>query len=436
MSKHWLRQDYGFRNDFWYQGYEELNSMPYISNSNFLDLQARILQVSNLPFQNTINEINTKIKEVNQRIKNNGLKLFTDDFYTSFLKVLNQGFSFYETKGDKHYKNLKKTGTDWDNYISEIKNFMSAIIELVNLDESHKNRIDAIINSINNSIRSDSGGSFYNFQQKKSDLAEEVASLLLQASGLTTFLSGKTVDNLGHQIAQDLLVKILEEDKKTTNSQSLFKISFKQTNTESYQKAKELKELISQRIKEAEVEIEKNGWISLEVGSIDNAYQLAKKLSNSGEETIPITIKFSEYNTDLEKIQQQYLGVQVKSGTRQHLLNESKKYEITLNQLLKWDNYYLALLKDFYFKYNKDEKVKQQGEISQGLSNYTNYLFSLNIADTCLGLNQIYFSDRGIGTLDQIMNNNGFYYKLQPNPSSLYTIFDSGVNFVIAEAHS
>ena len=86
MSKHWLRQDYGFRNDFWYQGYEELNSMPYISNSNFLDLQARILQVSNLPFQNTINEINTKIKEVNQRIKNNGLKLFTDDFYTSFLR--------------------------------------------------------------------------------------------------------------------------------------------------------------------------------------------------------------------------------------------------------------------------------------------------------------------------------------------------------------
>lgn len=407
---HWLREDYGFRKEDWYNPYEMLNDMPLPPNPAILkQIQIDAIKMNNSKLQVEINHLNNFLQEFQKFAKQELAMNSEADFFVAFNKKLNQGYGFFDMSD---MSQIKPKDTSWlQKYVSDIQNFTEIIAKY------SKKEIPAnIIEHISRIAHHIEKGNFYGFQNRKAQLWEDLSEWILTMAGFGAIGTGQIIDAAGKQMIQDTIGFLPTQVKnKTAPSKGGLKMSMRITGTSSKKANKELLDIVNKKMGKqinGTAKLGPKGYVEFSAkGEIAGFSNLVSQAKHSVKKKVTIKI-----NDDTKDYLSQFLSVQAKSGSNQALLNNQKRDRIDIHTLADWDQY-LNTLNRFYMNFSQEPSV-DEGK-SEKLAAYTNWVFSKNIAKTTLGKNTFFLSHYGFATLDQMMASNNFYFKLAPNPHSL-----------------
>lgn len=406
MSKHWLRSEYGFKRDKWYEPYESLNEMLIPPAETLLQIQKESICRVNKNKKAEINQLNTFLNGLQQHYKDLGNE---EEFFSIFLKTINQGYMAFQAHKPK--PSIPEFLNRYENNLKEFVDIIAAY--------SGQRVPDNILSHIKDLQKrvTTSEANFYAFRQRKADFWEDIATWVLSLAGFSPAKIGNIVDEAGKQLISDavgfLQDSFINTDNKNSNN-DLLSISMRITGTESKKGNAPLLDILKDLFPEQSDSIKygKNNWISV---NIDPSFSGFENLLEKTQHSVnhKVTVKIND--TTVQNIEKG-LTVQAKSGFNQGLLNKQKRNLISQSQLFAWDTY-LKTATEFYNNYNYDDKV--ENGTSDTLNAYINWVFSKNLMNTPLGKNDIYLSSHGFSTLDQQLERSDTHYALMPDVRSL-----------------
>lgn len=421
---HWLRQDYGFTKEDWYNPYEALNKMPLPPESLY-EIQRSMIssELQKSSKSQSIEQINAFIKKLQTDYHELGSE---EDFFQVFINTLNQGYAAFDDKQQAK----PEPPAFLQEYEINVKKFLNILAQysdggvvpdsLLTQLEGMKNRILGGVDSQGNSIEQN----FYAFRQRKSDFLEEVATWVYSLAGFNSITSGSFVDKAGKQFLSDTIAYLgdsLLSDPSKNNNNGFINVSLnirglrgkgQQSAREGAQN--ELLAYLKDRFpKQADkISFGEYNWIEIQA---DPNIQGFQDLINTTQNELGynISVKFNDtFKQQIEK----GIRTQVKSGNKQNLINQNKRNQISQSELIMWDEY-LRIAMEFYQNFQYDDKV--DSGTSDTLNSYINWTFSRNIMSTALGGNELYLSANGFSTLDQQMEQGDFHFELKPSVDSL-----------------
>lgn len=428
-AHHWLREDYQFSAENWYNPYSILNNMPLPpSPSTLKEIQINAIKMNNSKLSAEVEHFNSFLLKL-QNFAKSEMKIDSEaDFFSVFLKKINSGYGFFDTTDLKNIKPSKDMS--WlGNYIDTIGDFTKIIARYSGKEIPKKIADD--IKRIQEHIE---GGNFYGFRYRKAQLWEDLAEWILSIAGFESIGSGALIDKAGKQFVQDVIAYLpgqLQNKPGFLGSGGLG-VEIRYTGTKTQNENKELYDWAQQEaqkkiVDQVDFSKKRKGYVGVQV---QNQIEGFKNLMDNVQHSLTkkVTVKIDD---PTKEYLQAFLSVQAKSGSGQALLNNSGRDLIDISALSAWDTY-LKILNDFYNNFSQNEKV-ENGE-SETLAAYTNWVFSKNIAKTTLGKNTFFLSRHGFATLDQSMSLENFYFKLAPNPNSLKLL--NSTSFSIEETKS
>lgn len=405
MAKHWLREDYGFKADWWYDQksssrktqvrYSQLNQMKqsYAKPTNLQYLQMRKIELKNAPYKIAINNIKQYIQTFN------GLGLNGNDFFEAFNKVLNNIDNIKSLSGRLKAGAIGQYTNNLQVFIDAIKKTSRSEVVPPAVLQSYTKMINALQKSEKN------------FHREKGAFWEEIGTWVLEMSGLRAITSANFIDPLGKKIIQDGIIEPL-------GGIGITSVKTKLAGTKSQRSNLNLKKALEDALpnKTYKVDFVKGGkgYIEISAQSGLSLYSLQNFCLQPLQSILGSSI-ILQIDDETKKKLDDAMTVQTKSGIGQSLLNQSKRDWITIILLREWDKY-INLLSQFANTYRNADSVKF-GQ-SDRLAAYINWVFSNNIMKTTLGKNTIFFTFRGFQTLDEILKSETSYFRLQSDQSN------------------
>lgn len=418
MARHWLRKDYGFKADWWYDQttsagnlqvqYSQLNQMAKVRDSSHLNQQIQIesirSHIRNKGLNKTVNKVNKIVEEIS---KWEGIgNVQTDNFFKSFNEAINN-----------IDKVLKASDAEVENALSNYKKQIDTFLHQISRVASYANQENAVpekilqtLEKMYNTLKNKEKGKFY---YAKGALWEAIGGWVVSMTGLSTLVTGDFIDLFGKQLIQDIVIEPLMSEGKEKTMWVRFTGDYTKGGNN---KLLEILNELKSRGPQANFSFapEERGQIRItttnSISDIQNFFiKPAQELTSQ-----KITLKIDD---DTKKLFEDAFSIQAKSGLNQGLINQSKRDKITIEMLSTWDDY-IKLLSQFSRTYGSANSIKSGW--SENLAVYVNYTFSKHIHETTLGKNIMFFTHRGFQTLDQILIQEAKLYELTPWPGSIY----------------
>ena len=354
--KHWLRKDYDFTKNDWYEPYKLLNNMV-IHPESLKEIQIDAIKNHNSRLSVEIDYLNSFLKNFQNFARTQMTFDSEEDFFSIFLKKINEGYGFFD-KSDKN--NPEKAISEFNEYLNSIEKLTNILANCPKNkeipDQTFHNIKEKIYNIKGNIETLIQNGDKQEFKKQKAQLWEDISVWILQMAGFEAIGTGAIVDMAGKQYIQDTIAWLPEQlQNKSDLPKEGLGVSMRYTGTKTKSENKELFKWAQDEVdkeKARSVKLGYRGYVDFIVDSDIQGFNNLMKDASS-EVKKKITVKLDD---PTQKYLSNFLSVQAKSGSGQALLNNQSRDWIDIATLGAWDEY-LKILNEFYNNFSDNEKV-------------------------------------------------------------------------------